>query len=350
MNILTAMSGGVDSSVSTRLLLEAGHKVRGVTFVTDQSPESLLAAKDAADTARSLGISHTVLDISEEFRRDVKEYFVRTYEEGKTPNPCVVCNRDIKFGLLLDYAEKAGFDAVATGHYARTVKRDGRCMLYRAADEKKDQSYMLSLVPEKRLMNVEFPLGGYTKDEIRALAEKWNIPTAAKKDGQDICFIPDGDYVKFIKGYRGYDVEGGDYLSPDGQVLGRHMGQMCYTIGQRKGLGIALGRHMFVLRKNASDNTVVIGDEADLFKKTLYAEKINLIGCDSFEEASADGRFSVKIRYAHKGAPAAVICDGDGYKIEFDEAQRAPSPGQFAVLYTEDEHGIRAVGGGEIKY
>lgn len=349
MNILTAMSGGVDSSVSTRLLLEAGHKVSGVTFVTDQSPESVSAAKDASDTAKVLGISHTVLDISEEFKSAVKEYFVRTYEEGKTPNPCVVCNREIKFGFLFDYAEKAGFDAVATGHYARTVKRDGRCMLYRAADERKDQSYMLSLVPEERLMKAEFPLGGYTKDEIRALAEKWNIPTAAKKDSQDICFIPDGDYMKFITGYRGYEIEGGDYLSPDGRVLGRHMGQMCYTIGQRKGLGIALGRHMFVLQKNAHDNTVVLGDEEHLFKKTLNTDKINLIGCDSLSEVSPDGRFKVKIRYAHKGAPATVNYDGAACRIDFDEAQRAPSPGQFAVLYAEDEFGIRAVGGGEIE-
>ena len=349
MKILTAMSGGVDSSVSTRLLLEEGHSVSGVTFVSDDSAESAAAARDASDTAKTLGISHTVLDISDKFRDAVKEYFVRTYESGKTPNPCVVCNRDIKFGLLLDYAEKAGFDAVATGHYAKTVKKDGRCRLYRAADERKDQSYMLTLVPEERLARSIFPLGGYTKDEIRALAEKWDIPTAAKKDSQDICFIPDGDYVKFITGYRGYEIAGGDYLSPDGRVLGRHMGQMCYTIGQRKGLGIALGRHMFVLEKNADTNTVVLGDEADLFRKTLRVGKLNIIGSDSLSDVSPEGRFTVKIRYAHRGAPAAVSCDGESCEITFDEPQRAPSPGQFAVLYTEDEFGMRAVAGGEIE-
>ena len=349
MKILTAMSGGVDSSVSTRLLLEAGHTVSGVTFVSDDSAESAAAAKDAADTARTLGIPHTVLDISEEFRSSVKEYFVKTYEEGKTPNPCVVCNRDIKFGLLMDFAEKAGFDAVATGHYAKTVSTGGRCRLYRAADERKDQSYMLTLVPEARLARTLFPLGCYTKDEIRALAEKWGIPTAAKKDSQDICFIPDGDYVRFITGYRGREIESGDYLSTDGRVLGRHSGQMCYTIGQRKGLGIALGKHMFVTEKNADTNTVVLGDEADLWKRSLKVGKLNLIGCDSLSDVSREGRFTVKIRYAHKGASATVTQTEDGASVTFDEPQRAASPGQFAVLYTEDAHGIRAVGGGEIE-
>lgn len=349
MKILTAMSGGVDSSVSTRLLLEAGHSVEGVTFVSDSSRESASAARDASDVARSLGIPHRVLDISEEFRASVKEYFTRTYEEGRTPNPCVVCNRDIKFGLLLDYAEGAGFDAVSSGHYARTAERDGRCLLYRAADERKDQSYMLTLVPEERLKRALFPLGEYTKDEIRALAEGWDIPTAAKKDSQDICFIPDGDYVSFIKAYRGRGMECGKYLSPDGLVLGSHMGHMCYTIGQRKGLGIALGRHMFVLSKNAENNTVILGDEADLWKTSLKVGRLNLIGCDSLSDVSRDGRFTVKIRYAHKGASATVTQTEDGASVTFDEPQRAVSPGQFAVLYTEDEHGIRAVGGGEIE-
>ena len=341
--ILVAMSGGVDSSVCLKLLIDGGHELCGATFVTNDGEESLKGAADARDVADKFGIPHHVINIADEFRSAVKDYFVRTYEAGATPNPCVICNREIKFGLLLRYAEALGYPEIATGHYARLDKTGDRCRLMRAADASKDQTYMLSLVPEEALRRSHFPLGDYTKAEIRAMAAEMGICTADKKDSQDICFIPDGDYVRFLTEYRGRAPIRGKYVSQDGHVLGGHMGQECYTIGQRKGLGIALGRHVFVLDKNAADNTVTLGDADALFKSTVTVGGVNLIGrellCDG-------GEYEVKIRYAHRAAHAKVFCREDGkLEIIFSEPQRAPSPGQFAVLYDGDE----AVGGGVIE-
>ncbi|MBR6808415.1 MAG: tRNA 2-thiouridine(34) synthase MnmA [Clostridia bacterium] len=331
--ILVAMSGGVDSSAALSILLDEGHTLSGITFVIDDSEAGSLAVRDAAEVARRLGIPHEKLDISEVFRRQVKEYFVRSYEAGETPNPCVVCNREIKFGLLCDLAAERGFDGVATGHYVRKTVSDGRVCLMRAADERKDQSYMLAHVPEASLLNAVFPLGGYTKDEIRRIAADTGLSVADKKDSQDICFVPDGDYVGFLTRYRGREPDGGDYVDPDGRVLGRHMGQECYTIGQRKGLGIALGRHMFVLDKNAKSNTVTLGDSDALMKREIILRCVNLIGRDRI----CDGeRLDVKIRYAHRAAPAELFNVDGGLRVVFGTPQRAPSPGQLAVMYAGD--------------
>ena len=341
--ILVAMSGGVDSSVCLKLLLDEGHELCGATFVTDDSEESLKGAADARDVAEKFGIPHHVINIADEFKSAVKDYFVRTYEAGATPNPCVICNREIKFGLLLRYAEALGYPEIATGHYARLDKKGDRCRLMRAADASKDQTYMLSLVPEEALRKSHFPLGDYTKAEIRAMAAEMGISTADKKDSQDICFIPDGDYVRFLTEYRGHAPVGGKYIAEDGRVLGEHMGQECYTIGQRKGLGIALGRHVFVLEKNAAENTVTLGDPEGLFKSTVTVQGLNLIGRSSLCDG---GEYDVKIRYAHRAARAKVFHRGGGkLSVEFAEPQRAPSPGQFAVLYDGNE----AVGGGVIE-
>lgn len=340
--ILVAMSGGVDSSVCLKLLIDEGHELCGATFVTDDSEESLKGAADARDVAEKFGIPHHVINIADEFKSAVKDYFVRTYEAGATPNPCVICNREIKFGLLLRYAEKLGYPEIATGHYARLDKTGGRCRLMRAADVSKDQTYMLALVPEEALRKSHFPLGDYTKAEIRAMAAEMGISTADKKDSQDICFIPDGDYVKFLTEYRSHAPVCGKYISADGTVLGEHMGQECYTIGQRKGLGIALGRHVFVLEKNAANNTVTLGDADGLFKDTVTVDSMNLIGRSSIVDGE---ELDVKIRYAHRAARAKVFHTEDGkLEVKFAEPQRAPSPGQFAVLYDGDE----AVGGGMI--
>ncbi len=333
--LLVAMSGGVDSSVALSLLLEAGHTLEGITFTIDDSVEARLAVKDAAACAQKFGIPHRVLDISAEFDRHVKEYFVFAYEKGLTPNPCVVCNREIKFGLLVDYAKKNGFDGVATGHYARLAHENGRTKLLRARDSSKDQSYMLAAVPETALALAHFPLGEYTKDEIRQMAEKLGLPTAGKKDSQDICFVPGGDYVGFIEAWRGRSAEAGDYVDTDGNILGRHKGQCCYTIGQRKGLGIALGRHMFVLSKDAETNRVVLGDSAGLMKPSVTLTDVNYIGRDGISDGE---ELECKIRYAHRAAKCEVFNKSEGkLEVKFAENQRAPSPGQLAVIYDGDE-------------
>ena len=344
MKILIAMSGGVDSSVAASLLIRDSHAVEGFTFVTEEPDAQLADVRDARLAAERLGIPHRVLNIEREFKEAVKEYFVASYEAGLTPNPCVVCNREIKFGLVMRYAEKEGFDAVATGHYARTRTENGRTYLYEGKDKRKDQSYMLSCVPEEMLARAVFPLGEFTKDEIRTIAEELGISSAHKKDSQDICFIPDGDYASFIENYRGYSHVSGSYLSPDGSILGTHRGHMCYTIGQRRGLGIAMGRYMYVLERRAADNTVVIGDEDGLFKKELFTGKANLIGCDALPKE----QIGVRIRYAHRGAAATVAETENGLHVTFDEAQRAITPGQFAVFTKEDSFGKRVLGGAVI--
>lgn len=347
MKILVAMSGGVDSTVAAALLIREGHTVCGVTFATDADSLDGEAVRDARKVAQQLGVEHRVLDITSEFDREVKKYFVSSYEAGETPNPCVVCNREIKFGLILRYALENGFDAVATGHYARLVKAaDGRTRLYAARDEKKDQSYVLASVGEESFARAIFPLGEYSKDEIRAIADSMGVCTAHKKDSQDICFIPDGDYAAFIESYRAAPHIAGSYVSEDGEVLGVHRGHMCYTIGQRRGLGIALGRHMFVLSRCAQSNTVVLGDEASLMKRELYTGTPNLIGCDFLPQ---DVPLEVRIRYSHRGAVAAVHeCDG-GLRVDFHEAQRAPTPGQLAVFTCRDELGLRVLGSAFIR-
>jgi len=344
LKILIAMSGGVDSSVAAALLKEQDHVLEGFTFVTGD--EDNTAAEDARHAAERLGIPHRVLDLSHDFRRFVKDYFVSAYEKGLTPNPCVICNRFVKFGAVMRYAEENGFDAVATGHYARVHSHNGRTYLYSGADLRKDQSYMLAMVPEESLKKAIFPLGDFTKDQIRRIAEEKGITSAHKKDSQDICFVPDGDYASFIETYSGKNHLSGSYVDQSGRILGTHRGHMCYTVGQRRGLGIALGHHVFVLERRAADNTVLLGDEDALFKRELYTAPPNLIGCD---ELSQNGCMNVRIRYAHRGAEASVEKTEDGLHIVFAEPQRAPTPGQFAVFTCRDSFGERVLGGAEIR-
>lgn len=345
--ILVAMSGGVDSSAAARLLLDGGAEIEGVTFTTDTSPSSEKAVADAAAVAAALGIRHTAVDVSKEFKSFVKEYFVRTYESGAIPNPCVVCNRKIKFGLLLDYAISHNFNGIATGHYANIRHQGSRTMLYKADSHGKDQSYVLAHVPERALSFAHFPLANYNKDEIRAIAGSAGLCTAEKKDSQDICFIPDGDYVRFMREEFGVIPQAGDFIDQHGVVLGKHNGQLCYTPGQRRGLGIAAGRRIFVISKDASTNTVTLGDEDELMQSRITARDLNLIGCD---DCAIPKRANVKIRYAHREAPADIRhLGGDRIEITFDEPQRAPSSGQLAVLYENDDFGTRVIGGAIIE-
>ncbi len=328
------MSGGVDSSVAVRLLMEQGYELEGVTFKVDSSSGAESAVHDAKIVAEAFGIRHTSLDMSEEFRLDVKEYFVKSYEAGKTPIPCVECNRKIKFGRLLDYALERGFDGIATGHYARLATENGRRRLYRAADAQKDQSYMLAGLTEKQIMLSHFPLGEYTKDEIRRIAGESNLTVSEKKDSQDICFISDGDYVRFLTEYRGRPPAAGKYVDVQGNVLGQNRGQETVTVGQSRGLGIALGKKVYVIERDAAANRVVLGDEEHLYKSEVYCEGINLIGEDGLPDGE---RLTVKIRYAHRGTPAFVKAFGSGRTlIKFDEPVRAPASGQYAVMYRGD--------------
>lgn len=336
------MSGGVDSSVAALLSCADGAYCTGVTLRMFDDP-SETASHDAARVCERLDMPHETWDASAPFRKYVMEYFADSYRNGWTPNPCVLCNRYVKFGFLLDRALEIDCDTVVTGHYARLWKDGAKTLIRRAADLHKDQSYVLAMLTPRQLAHVSFPLGAYSKPEIRRMAEEAGLITAHKSDSQDVCFIPDGDYAAFLDRYTGAAAEPGDFLSEDGTVLGRHRGQRQYTIGQRKGLGIALGRHMFVLARDAVRNTVTLTPD----EKLLYRTRVSCRGFNNqTSETLPDGfRCAAKLRYAHREAPCRVWQDADGgLTLEFDEAQRAPTPGQFAVLYSGD----LVLGGAEI--
>ena len=363
--ICAAMSGGVDSSVMAHLLLREGYDVTGATmtlyrpgmkvtedgrFICDPAAvgEACGSEQDVADARAvclQLGIPHAVYDMGEAFCRAVIGDFVREYEAGATPNPCIVCNKHLKFGALLEAALRDGADGIATGHYAR-IEYDagsGRYLLKRAVDRDKDQSYVLWQLSQDTLSRVLLPLGAWHKAEIRAMAEELALTTAHKSDSQDICFVPDGDYADFLIRYTGRPPQPGDYVSEDGVVLGPHKGIIHYTVGQRKGLGIALGQPMFVRSKDPVSRRVVLTTNDRLFEREIRIRDLNLIATDRLD---APLRCEAKIRYNHKGAPATLIPTGDGAAIlRFDEPQRAPADGQSAVLYDGDT----VIGGGIIR-
>lgn len=338
---LIAMSGGVDSSAALFLSRESlGPDLTGITLALakENSPErakDLENIADAASVCANQGVPHIALYAYPDFSAKVIEYFTSAYLDGVTPNPCVICNREIKFGLLLDYADAHGFDMVATGHYARLAKHGEYTFIRKAADASKDQSYVLAMLSQSQLRRADFPLGEYTKTEVREIAEKCGFVNAHRRDSQDICFIPDGDYVRFISHRLGISPEPGDYIDESGAVIGRHKGHWCYTIGQRKGLGISAGRHIFVLAKDAASNRVILGDEDRLMKKLIRVENLNLPS----DPTALDGdvKCSAKLRYSHCEAPAVFhrMSESSGI-LEFESPQRAPSPGQFAVMYSDD--------------
>lgn len=348
--VLIAMSGGVDSSVSAHSILQAGYDAIGATMrltsgiigMSDDSIEAeILLAKD---TCRMLNIDHLTIDLCDEFKQAVVDDFVSVYMNGGTPNPCIICNKKIKFGSLLDTALKLGCDKLATGHYARIERTaSGRYVLKRALDHEKDQSYMLWSLSQQQLSKVLLPLGSLTKAEVRQIAESLTLKNAHKKDSQDVCFIPSGDYAGFIENYTGLSFPSGKYIDDSGNVLGKSKNIIHYTIGQRKGLGIALGQPMFVLRKSAADNTVTLCDGKNLFDSTLWATNINLIATDSLERPT---KLLAKARYRQEAMPATVVqTDEETLKVVFDNPIRAISPGQSVVLYDGDT----VVGGGIIK-
>jgi len=337
--ILVAMSGGVDSAAAASLLLEQGHACAGAYLeLTGKTRD----AEEARAIAGQLGMPFHAFDMRERFEREVVARFTESYLRGETPNPCVDCNRHIKFAAMLEQAQQLGYDAVATGHYARVECTHGRFLLRKGLDPSKDQSYVLYTLTQAQLARVRFPLGGMAKAQVREYALARGFLNAQKKESQDICFVPDGDYGAFLERYTGRPLPPGNFIDPQGHVLGRHRGTPRYTLGQRKGLGLTLPRPGYVCGTDPARGTVTVGEEALLFGKTLHARDVNLISCGAL---AAPLRCKAKIRYrqAEQWATAEQL-GRDTLRVTFDEPQRAITPGQAVVLYD----GAYVVGGGTI--
>lgn len=340
-SVLVGMSGGVDSSVAAKLLIDSGYKVAGVTLRLCDN-DSDVNQRDAKAICEKMGIEHYNVDLIREFNDYVIADFKEQYKNGKTPNPCIVCNRYIKFGAMIHFADSLGFDYIATGHYAKISNENEHYLIYRAEDKAKDQSYVLYCLNQNQLSRTLLPLGSLNKTEIRNIALKEGFVNANRPDSQDICFVPDGDYAGFIERTDGFISPIGDYVDINGNVLGQHKGIINYTIGQRKGLGIALGKPAFVIDKSVESNNVVLGDEEHLFKKEVLVTDVNFIPFNTLER---EMDVTAKLRYRHNPANAKLVSNGNkSIKLIFDEPQRAPSPGQAAVFYS----GELVIGGGTI--
>lgn len=332
------MSGGVDSSVAAMLLRDQGYDVIGITLLLTPNGD-LSGAEDASRVAKKLGIEHRTVDLREHFQAKVIDYFADEYLQGATPNPCIRCNREIKFGKMLEIAHSMGAEQVATGHYANVEHRDGRHWLMRS-DSAKDQSYFLCMLRQYQLAAAVFPIRGMEKIDLRKLAEEKELPVAQKKDSQDICFIPDNDYVSFICRQRNIEPMPGDFVDADGNVLGRHKGILCYTVGQRKGLG-AFGKPMFVTAIDPLHSRIILGENGRQYASGLTASHLNWI---AFDEPPEELECTVKIRFRAEPAHAIVkVCDGRA-QVSFDTPQRSVTPGQTIAFYA----GNTVLGGGRI--
>ena len=341
MKILVAMSGGVDSTAAALLLKRQGHDVAGATL--DLLPENgnKRDIEDAAAAAAAIGIPHYVFDLKDVFAEKVIGNFCAEYVRGRTPNPCVQCNMFVKFGAMARMAAELGYGTLATGHYARVCRENGRYFIRRASDAKKDQSYVLYGLTQEQLAHVVFPLADMTKEEIRALAAEAGLNAATRRDSQDICFIKDGDYAGYLCKKQGVVPVPGDFVDADGNPLGRHDGVIYYTVGQRKGLGVTFGEPRYVVAKNAVDNTVTLGKNEDLFVNTVRVRELKL---QKLAALDSPVRVTAKTRYSQRETPALLFPDGEGAALEFDSPVRAPAPGQSAVFYDGDD----VVGGGII--
>lgn len=351
--VMIGMSGGVDSSVAAFLLQKESLEVIGATmklynnedidFVSEKTCCSLDDVLDAKSVCARLGIRHYTLNMTDDFKKEVIERFISAYQNGFTPNPCIDCNRYMKFSKMLHKAQELDIDYVATGHYARIEKQGDRYILKKAVDLSKDQSYVLYSLTQEQLKVTKFPLGNYTKLQVREIAEENGFVNARKHESQDICFVPNGDYSKFIEYYTGKTYPCGDFVDMNGKRLGEHKGIIRYTIGQRRGLGLALPASMYVVEKDVDNNKVILGFNDDLFKKEVNVKNISFTACDGLDKPE---RLCAKIRYNQKEQPATVTqTDENHFTIVFDEPQRAITKGQAAVLYDGDT----VVGGGTIE-
>jgi len=351
---LIAMSGGVDSSVAAFLTVNSGYECMGATMRlfdndilpcgSDSNCCSLDDTEDARSVARKIGIPFYVFNSKSEFSEKVIASFIRSYECGCTPNPCIECNRHLKFDHFLRKARTLGCDHIVTGHYAR-IRYDessGRYLLLKAADESKDQSYVLYCLTQEQLGHTLLPLGELTKSQVRQIAQEHGFINARKHDSQDICFVPDGDYVAFMERYTGKHYKSGDFLDQSGSIVGHHRGAVAYTLGQRKGLGLAMGTPVYVCAKDMEKNTVTVGPNESLYATTLRANDWNWI---PFPALTAPMKVTARSRYNQKEQPATVFPEDNGFaRVVFDTPQRAMTPGQAVVLYSGD----LVVGGGTI--
>lgn len=352
--VVVAMSGGVDSSVAASLLKEQGYDAIGITMRlwpkelcgshSEKSCCSLESIEDARQVANQLGIPHYVLNVQEAFNREVIDYFCAEYSKGRTPNPCIACNKKIKFGALLEKAKGLGADFVATGHYASLDydSKTGRYFIKEGKDEAKDQSYVLFNLTQEQLRSSLFPLGEYTKSEVRQIARSNNLKVSQKPESQEICFVLGGDYRDFIKDRIG-NISPGKIVDTEGNNLGEHKGVAFYTVGQRKGLGIAAGRPLYVMQIDAERNSIIVGDCESAKRKALFACAVSWMYVDSIDVGI---RAKARIRYNHSKADCEVFPISDAeVKVIFDEPQHAVTPGQAVVFYDDE----KVLGGGWIK-
>lgn len=334
--VVVGMSGGVDSSVCAYLLKEQGYEVIGATMQTlpgDSNKDMIADAKHICD---QLGIEHFVMDFTKEFKHSVQEYFVDEYMHGRTPNPCIACNRYVKWESLLKWAMEMGTDYVATGHYAKIEQlENGRYSVANSITAAKDQTYVLYNLTQEQLSRTIMPVGAYAKDEIRKIALEIGLDVASKPDSQDICFIPDHDYGGYIKSVVGDKMpKEGDFVLTDGTVVGKHKGITNYTVGQRKHLGIALGKPVFVKRIDVAKNQIILGDDSDVYTDVLFADKVN---CMAVPEFKVGEEYTAKIRYSDPGSKCIIdSVSEDSFSLRFPNKVRAVTPGQAVVLYAGD--------------
>ncbi len=346
--VLLGMSGGVDSSVSALLLKEQGYDVVGTTLelFVGSSCCNVNTYIDAKNVCKTIGVPHFTFDYKDEFKKHVIDDFINCYDNQQTPNPCIECNRYLKFGSMYKKAKELGCEYIATGHYAKTEysEKYGRYVLKKANNIAKDQSYVLYTIPKELLGKVLFPLGEFeSKDEVRKVARENNLKVASKPDSEDICFIPDGDYKKFLENNSNIKPKEGNIVNSNGEILGKHQGLYKYTIGQRKGLGISYRVPLFVIGFNKERNEVIVGEESEIYKKEMLVDNINLLLIDSLQEKM---KVSVKTRYSSKEERATIEMVEDGViKVVFENPVARITPGQSAVFYIDDI----VLGGGKIK-